>query len=52
LAGKTEGKEHVGKFSRRWVNKIIEHLNVCKEKAWNAFNWLFVRTNDGVFCRR
>jgi len=52
LAVKTEGKKHVGKSSRRWENKINVHLIMCKEKAWNAFNWLKVGTNDGWFWKR
>jgi len=52
LTGKTEGRKHVGKSSRQSENKINIHLKVCKEKAWNAFIWLNIRTNDGVFCKR
>jgi hypothetical protein len=49
LTGKPEGKEHVGDSSLRRENKTNVHLKMCKEIAWNAFNWLKIRIKDGTF---
>jgi len=49
MTGKPEGKEHVGKYSGRWENKINLHQEICKGKAWNGFNRLRIRTDEGGF---